>query len=163
MISYRLTGIQDNDVRPGNLLRFGFGAEVPVVPLVHLIGEVDYNVIDGGDFRQPDWAELVTGARFWFGPRSAWGMSVALNTNLNVLINHGVNPNPFGGILGVTYAAWPPAPPPPVVVPAPAEPVVEEKVEAPRSSRLRPPRSPRRDRRRGPPPTRSSSTARARG
>ena len=130
MVSYRLTGIGDNDVRPGNLLRFGFGAEVPIA-FVHLIGEIDYNVIDGGDFSQPDWAELVTGARFWFGSGSAWGMTVALNTNLNVLINHGVNPNPFGGILGVTYAAWPPAPPPPVVVPAPAEPVVEEKVAAP--------------------------------
>jgi OOP family OmpA-OmpF porin len=129
MVSYRLTGIQDGDIRPGNLLRFGFGAEVPIVPLVHLIGEVDYNVIDGGDFSQPDWAELVTGARFWFG-QSGWGLSVALNTNLSVLFSHGVNPNPFGGILGVTYAAWPPAPPPPVVVPAAAEPVVEEKVAA---------------------------------
>ena len=47
----------------------------------------------------------MTGARFWFGPSSAWGMTVALNTNLNVLFNHGVNPNPFGGILGVTLAA----------------------------------------------------------
>ena len=130
MVSYRLTGIGDNDVRPGNLLRFGFGAEVPIA-FVHLIGEIDYNVIDGGDFSQPDWAELVTGARFWFGKGSPWGITVALNTNLNVLVNHGVNPNPFGGIVGVTYAAWPPPPPTPIVVPAPAEPVVEEKVSAP--------------------------------
>jgi len=130
MVSYRLTGIGDNDVRPGNLLRFGFGAEVPIA-FVHLIGEIDYNVIDGGDFSQPDWAEFVTGARFWFGQGSPWGITVALNTNLNVLVNHGVNPNPFGGIVGITYAAWPPPPPAPIVVPAPAEPVVEEKIAAP--------------------------------
>ncbi len=137
MVSYRLTGIGDNDVRPGNLLRFGFGAEVPIA-FVHLIGEIDYNVIDGGDFSQPDWAEFVTGARFWFGQGSPWGITVALNTNLNVLVNHGVNPNPFGGIVGITYAAWPPPPPTPVVVPAPAEPVVEEKIAAAGGRRGRP-------------------------
>jgi outer membrane protein OmpA-like peptidoglycan-associated protein len=130
MISYTLTGFQDNDVRPGNLLRFGFGAEVPVTPLIHVIGEAYYNVLDGGDNPEPDWGSLVTGARIWFG-HTGWALSVALNTNLSMLFAHGINPNPFGGILGVTYAAWPPAPPPPVVVPAPAEPVVEETAAAP--------------------------------
>ena len=51
-----------------------------------------------------------------------------------MLFDHGINPNPFGGFLGVTYAAWPPAPPPPVVVPAPAEPVVESSSRRPRRS-----------------------------
>ena len=130
MVSYTLAGIQNDDVRPGNLLRFGLGAEVPVNPLIHLIAEANYNVIDGGDNPAPDWGSLVAGARVWFG-HSGWALSAALNTNLSMLFSHGINPNPFGGVLGVTYAAWPPAPPPPVVVPAAAEPVVEEKVAAP--------------------------------
>ncbi len=130
MVSYTLAGIQDNDVRPGNLLRFGFGAEAPITPLIHIIGEAYYNVLDGGDNPEPDWGSLVGGARIWFG-HTGWALSVALNTNLSMLFSHGFNPNPFGGILGVTYAAWPPAPPPPVVVPAAAEAVVEEKVAAP--------------------------------
>ncbi len=68
---------------------------------------------------------LNGGARLWFG-RSGWALSGAFGTNLTMLFSNGVNPNPFGGVLGVTYAAWPPAPPPPVVVPAP-----EAVVEAP--------------------------------
>jgi OOP family OmpA-OmpF porin len=48
-----------------------------------------------------------------------------------MLFSQGVNPNPFGGVLGVTYAAWPPAPPPPVVVPAPEAVVEQRVVEAP--------------------------------
>ena len=36
-----------------------------------------------------------------------------------MLFKHGFDPAPLGGVIGVTYAAWPPAPPPPVVVPAP--------------------------------------------
>ena len=73
---------------------------------------------------------LNAGARFWIGQHRLGGLTAPLNTNLDMLFNHGINPNPFGGIIGVTYAAWPPPPPPPVVVPAPAEPVVEEKTRA---------------------------------
>jgi outer membrane protein OmpA-like peptidoglycan-associated protein len=124
MVSYTLVGIQDNDIRPANLLRFGFGAEVPVVPLIHVIGEVVYNVTDGGDRPEPDYAVLNSGVRVWIG-HTGWAVSTALSTNLSMLFDHGINPNPFGGIIGVTYAAWPPAPPPPIVVPAAAEPVVE--------------------------------------
>jgi outer membrane protein OmpA-like peptidoglycan-associated protein len=130
MVSYTLAGIRDNDVRPPNLLRFGFGAEVPVVPLIHLIFESYYNVLDGGDRPEPDYATLNAGARIWFG-HSGWALSAALNMNLNMLFDHGINPNPFGGILGLTYAAWPPAPPPPVVVPAPEAVVVEPPPPAP--------------------------------
>ncbi len=124
MVSYTLVGQPSADVRIPNKLVFGFGAEVPV-SIIHLIGEVYYTVPDGGDRPEPAWATLNTGARIWFG-KSGWGVSGALSTNLNILFDHGVNPNPFGGILGFTYAAWPPAPPPPVVIPAAAEPVVEQ-------------------------------------
>ncbi len=147
LVSYQLSG-QPNDAnlpRVPNILRFGLGAEVPVAPVVHVIGEAIYNVFDGGDFPEPDYAVLNAGARFWFG-HSGWAASVALSTNLNILFAHGVNPNPFGGILGFTYAAWPPAPPPPVVVPAPAEPVVEEKrveIPAPAAPAPAPPPPPR--------------------
>ena len=82
-----------------------------------------YNVYDGGDFPANDYAQLNGGARLWFG-RSGWALSGALGTNLTMLFSDGTSQNPFGGVLGVTYAAWPPEPPPPVVVPAP-EPVVE--------------------------------------
>jgi OOP family OmpA-OmpF porin len=123
LVSYTLSGDQDNDVRVPNLLRFGFGAEVPIAPIVHFIGELYYNVPDGGDFPEPDWAMMNAGARIWFG-QTGWAMSAAFSSNMTMLFTHGINPNPFGGILGITYAAWPPAPPPPVVVPAP-EPIVE--------------------------------------
>ena len=58
-----------------------------------------------------------------------------------MLVRHGNNPQPWGGILGVSYAAWPPEPPPPVVVPQ-AEPVVEQKtvVEATPAPAPPPPR-----------------------
>jgi outer membrane protein OmpA-like peptidoglycan-associated protein len=59
-----------------------------------------------------------------------------------MLFSNGINPNPFGGVLGVTYAAWPPAPPPPVVVPAP-EPVVETPAPAPAPVSPAPPPPPR--------------------
>ena len=51
---------------------------------------------------------------------------------MDLLFKHGNNPTPFGGIVGITYAAWPPPPPPPVVVPppAPATPVVVEESKA---------------------------------
>ena len=123
LISYTMSGEQDNDVRVPNLLRFGFGAAIPVTNIIQVIAETYYNVLDGGDNPEPDYAMLNGGARIWFG-QTGWALSAAFSSNLTMLVNHGVNPNPFGGILGITYAAWPPAPPPPVVVPAP-EPVVE--------------------------------------
>ena len=123
LISYTMSGEQDNDVRVPNLLRFGFGAAIPVTNIIQVIAETYYNVLDGGDNPEPDYAMLNGGARIWFG-QTGWALSAAFSSNLTMLVNHGVNPNPFGGILGITYAAWPPEPPPPVVVPAP-EPVVE--------------------------------------
>jgi outer membrane protein OmpA-like peptidoglycan-associated protein len=130
MVSYTLSGGQDDPTNPddtlrvANIVKFGVGATIPVgTPLVQVIIETLYNVYDGGDFPQNDYAQLNGGARIWFG-HSGWALSGALGTNLTMLFSNGINPNPFGGILGITYAAWPPAPPPPVVVPAP-EPVVE--------------------------------------
>ena len=63
---------------------------------------------------------------------------------MDMLINHGNNPAPWGGILGVSYAAWPPAPPPPVVVPQ-SEPIEEQPrpVEAAPAPVPPPPPSPR--------------------
>ena len=69
---------------------------------------------------------MLNGGRpLWIAPTGLGRVAAALGTNIDMLFKHGFDPVPFGGILGVTYAAWPPAPPPPVVVPAP-EPVVEE-------------------------------------
>ncbi|HTD51902.1 MAG TPA: OmpA family protein, partial [Thermoanaerobaculia bacterium] len=43
---------------------------------------------------------------------------------------HGFSPTPVAGIVGITYAAWPPQPPPPIVIPPPTPvAVVEEKAE----------------------------------
>ncbi len=143
--SYTLVGQPtDVDVRLPNLLRFGFGAEVPVLDIIHIIGEINYNVFDGGDRPEPNYATLNGGARIWFG-HTGWAFAAALTTNLNMLFDHGVNPNPFGGIMGFTYAAWPPAPPAPVVVPAPAaEPIVEERTAAaPAATAPAPPPPPR--------------------
>jgi outer membrane protein OmpA-like peptidoglycan-associated protein len=126
LVSYQLSGEQDNDVRVPNLLKFGFGVDVPVAPLIHVLGEVNYNVLDGGDYPEPDYATLIGGARIWFG-HSGWALTAGFSTNLTMLASNGTSQNPFGGLLGITYAAWPPAPPPPVVVPAP-EPVVEQRV-----------------------------------
>jgi outer membrane protein OmpA-like peptidoglycan-associated protein len=131
MVSYTLAGQPtDVDVRVPNTLRFGFGAEVPVMPIVHVIAEAYYNVLDGGDLHEPDYGVMNLGARIWIG-HTGWAVSTALSTNMSMLFDHGINPNPFGGILGITYAAWPPAPPPPVVVPAAAEPIVESPAAAP--------------------------------
>ena len=131
MVSYQLSGQPtDVDVRVPNILRFGIGAEIPVMPIVHVILEGLYNVYDGGDFHEPDYGVLNAGARVWIG-HTGWAVTGALSTNLSMAFDHGINPNPFGGVVGVTYAAWPPAPPPPVVVPAAAEPVVEQPAPAP--------------------------------
>ena len=123
MISYTLAGKHDQDIRPSNDLRFGFGVDVPVMPMLHVIAEIDRHVMDGGDNPEPDYSMLNLGARFWIA-HTGWAVSGALNTNVDMLFKHGWDPAPFGGVVGITYAAWPPAPPPPVVVP-PAETVVE--------------------------------------
>ena len=150
MVSYTLSGGQDDPVNPddtirvANLVKFGVGATIPIgSPMFEVIIEALYNAYDGGDFPQNDYAQLNGGARFWFG-HSGWAISGGLGTNLTMLFSNGINPNPFGGVLGVTYAAWPPAPPPPVVVPAP-EPVVEAPIApapAPPVSQAPPPPRP---------------------
>jgi outer membrane protein OmpA-like peptidoglycan-associated protein len=127
MVSYTLVGKHDEDIRPPNDLRFGVGVEVPIVPFFHFIVELDRHVLDGGDRPEPDYSMLALGGRFWIGT-TGWAVSTAVNSNMDMLVRHGFSPVPIGGILGLTYAAWPPAPPPPVVVPAP-EPVVEQRRE----------------------------------
>ncbi len=124
MISYTMSGKHDEDIRPANELRFGVGVEVPVLPIVHVIVELDRNVLDGGDRPEPDYSMLTGGARIWIA-QTGWAVSTGFSTNLDMVFKHGWDPAPFGGVLGITYAAWPPAPPPPVIVPAP-EPVTEE-------------------------------------
>jgi len=148
MVSYTLSGSQNgptqtsDQIRVANKVKFGVGATIPVgTPMIQVIIETLYNVYDGGDFPQNDYAELNGGARLWFG-HSGWALSGALGTNLSMLFTNGTAQNPFGGILGVTYAAWPPAPPPPVVVPAP-EPVVETPPPAPAPMAPAPPPPPR--------------------
>jgi outer membrane protein OmpA-like peptidoglycan-associated protein len=130
MVSYTMVGNHDQDVRPPNDLRMGVGVDIPVAPFLHVITEVDRHVLDGGDRPEPDYSMMNVGARFWLG-HSGVAVSAALNANLDILVRHGFGPNPLGGLVGVTYAAWPPAPPPPVVVPAAAEAVVERREEAP--------------------------------
>ena len=124
MISYTLVGEQNFDIRPPNDLRFGVGLDIPVAPIANVIIEIDRHILDGGDRPEPDYSMLVLGGRFWIG-QTGWAVNGGLNVNMYMLINHGNNPAPWGGILGISYAAWPPAPPPPVVVPQP-EPVVEQ-------------------------------------
>ena len=130
IVSYQLSGRHDNDVRVANRLRFGAGVEVPIVPFLHIIGELDRTIFDGGDFPEENYSQLTAGARFYIG-HTGWAVSAGLNANVDLLIKHGFSPSPVGGIVGVSYAAWPPPPPPPVVVPAPppAPPIVEQKTE----------------------------------
>jgi outer membrane protein OmpA-like peptidoglycan-associated protein len=131
MISYQLSGRHDQDIRVANILRFGVGVDVPVLPILHVIGEVDRTIYDGGDLPGEPSSLLTTGARFYIA-RTGWSVSGALNANLDLLFKHGFSPSPLGGLIGVAYAAWPPLPPPPVVIPAPAPSapiVVEEKTE----------------------------------
>jgi outer membrane protein OmpA-like peptidoglycan-associated protein len=124
VVSYTLAGKHDEDIRPSNDLRLGFGVDVPVMPFLHVIAELDRHVLDGGDNPEDDYSMLNLGGRFWIA-HTGWAVSGALNTNVDMLFKHGNDPSPFGGVVGITYAAWPPAPPPPVVVP-PAEAVVEQ-------------------------------------
>src|SRR6185369_12251916 len=130
VVSYQLSSRHDEDIRVANRLRFGTGVDVPVAPFLHVIGELDRTIMDGGDFPEENYSMLTTGVRFFFG-RSGFAVSAALNANVDMLVKHGFSPSPIGGIVGLTYAAWPPPPPPPVVVPAPPPeaPVVEQKTE----------------------------------
>jgi outer membrane protein OmpA-like peptidoglycan-associated protein len=150
MVSYTLMGRHDADVRVANRLRFGLGVDLPVMPMLHVITELDRTNYDGGDFPEENHSMLVTGARFYVG-RTGWAVSGALNANVDLLVKHGFSPSPLGGILGVTYAAWPPLPPAAVVVPAPAPvpaAVVEEKVETttPPAPQAPPPPAPKQTR-----------------
>ena len=150
MISYTLMGRHDADIRVANRLRFGVGVDLPVLPILHVITELDRTTFDGGDFPEENRSMLVTGARFFIG-RTGWAVSGALNANVDLLVKHGFSPSPIGGIVGVTYAAWPPLPPPAVVVPAPAPvpaAVVEEKAEAapPAPAQAPPPPTPKQTR-----------------
>ncbi|MEP6767156.1 MAG: OmpA family protein [Acidobacteriota bacterium] len=132
MLSYQLSGRHDNDIRVPNKFRAGVGVEVPVLPYLHVIGEIDRTTFDGGDLPEEPYSLLTTGARFYFG-RTGWAVNAALNANLDMLFRKGFSPNPVGGLIGITYAAWPPLPPPPVVMPAPAPAapmVMEEKTES---------------------------------
>jgi outer membrane protein OmpA-like peptidoglycan-associated protein len=143
--SYQLSGKHDNDIRVANVFRVAFGVDVPLVPFLHLIGEIDRTVPDGGDLPPDSYSMLTAGARFYFG-HSGLAVSGAINANMDQLFKHGFSPSPVGGLIGVTYAAWPPEPPPPVVVPppAPAAAVVEETEQVP--AQVPPPTAP-------PPPT----------
>jgi outer membrane protein OmpA-like peptidoglycan-associated protein len=131
MVSYQLSGRHDQDIRVSNLLRVGVGVDLPVMPILHVIAELDRNIYDGGDLPAEPYSLLTTGARFYVG-RTGWSVSGAINANLDMLFKHGFSPAPIGGLIGVSYAAWPPLPPPPVVIPAPAPSapiVIEEKTE----------------------------------
>jgi outer membrane protein OmpA-like peptidoglycan-associated protein len=130
VVSYQLSSRHDQDIRVANRLRFAAGVDVPIVPFLHLIGELDRTIMDGGDFPEENVSILTTGVRFFIG-RSGFAVSAALNANVDMLVRHGFSPSPIGGIVGLTYAAWPPPPPPPVVVPAPPPeaPGVEQRTE----------------------------------
>ena len=135
--SYQLSGRHDNDLRVANRLRFAAGVEVPFVPWFHGIAELDRTIFDGGDYPEENYSALNLGGRFYIG-RSGWAISAALTSNVDMMIKHGFSPSPLGGIVGVTYAAWPPLPPPPVVVPPPppsAPVVIEQKTEVVTPSR----------------------------
>ena len=100
MVSYTLSGSQNgptqtsDEIRVANIVKFGVGATIPVgTPMIQVIIETLYNVYDGGDFPQHDYAELNGGARLWFG-HSGWAVSGALSTNLTMLFNHGTDPEP---------------------------------------------------------------------
>lgn len=148
MVSYTLMGRHDLDIRVANRLRFGVGVDIPVMPMLHVITEVDRTTFDGGDFPEENYSMLVSGARFFIA-RTGWAVSGALNANVDMLVKHGFSPSPIGGIVGVTYAAWPPLPPPPVVVPAPAPvpaAVEEEKAPAAPAAQAPPPPTPKQTR-----------------
>jgi OmpA-OmpF porin, OOP family len=127
MGSYTLAGRHDQDIRTSNRFRLGVGVDVPLVPFIHLIGELDRNILDGGDFPEEDYSLFYAGARFWLG-HSGVAISAALNANVDQIVQAGWGPAPVGGLVGITYTPWPPPPPPPLVVPPPPPPPVVEEV-----------------------------------
>jgi outer membrane protein OmpA-like peptidoglycan-associated protein len=130
MGSYTLAGRHDEDIRPSNRLRLGVGVDVPIIPFLHLIGELDRNILDGGDFPEEDYSMFYAGARFWLA-HTGFAISAALNLNVDQVVQAGWGPAPVGGLVGITYTPWPPPPPPPVVVPPPPPPPVVEEVPIP--------------------------------
>lgn len=152
LVSYQISGAHDNDIQVSNILRFGLGVDVPIAPYLHVIGEIDRNILERGDNPQPSYSMFAAGIRYFIG-RSGFAVSAAVNANLDMLIKNGFTPSPVGGLVGLSYVAWPPLPSPPVVVPPPAPapapppPPVEEKTEAaPAPAPAPPPTAP-------PPPT----------
>ncbi|HET7452868.1 MAG TPA: OmpA family protein [Thermoanaerobaculia bacterium] len=136
-VDYTLSGRRstDPDVRVPNHLRFAFGTDVPFGP-VHWISELDRNIYDNAsisegspDIKTPDWSYFATGVRIFFG-HSGWGMSAALNANVDQLVRHGFSPTPVGGIIGVHYAPFPAPPPPPRPLPPPAAAATTEETTA---------------------------------
>ena len=129
MLSYQLSGRHDFDVRAANRFRAGLGVDFVLFEFLHIIGELDRTILDGGDFPEEDYSFLNSGVRFWLG-HTGLAFSAAINANLDMLFHDGFSPSPIGGLIGVAYATWPPPPPPPVIVPppAPAVTVVEETV-----------------------------------
>jgi outer membrane protein OmpA-like peptidoglycan-associated protein len=131
MGSYTLAGRHDQDIRTSNRFRLGAGVDVAIIPMLHLIAELDRNIFDGGDFPEEDYSLFYAGARFWIG-HTGLAISTALNANVDQIVQAGWGPAPIGGLVGITYSPWPPPPPPPVVVPPPPPaPVVEEVVPVP--------------------------------
>lgn len=124
-VDYILSGRRstDPDVRVPNRLRFAVGTDVPLGP-IHWISEIDRNIFDGPDFKQPDYSNFLTGVRVFFG-RSGWAVSAALGANLDQLGRNGFSPSPVGGILGLTYSPFPAPPAPPKPLP-PVQAKVEE-------------------------------------
>jgi outer membrane protein OmpA-like peptidoglycan-associated protein len=118
-ISYILSSSHDDDIRVANRFRAAVGVDVPILPFLHVIGELDRNIYDGGDLPEEPYSNLTGGVRYYIG-RTGWAVNGALTTNIDMIVKHGFSPTPLGGLIGVTYAAWPPLPPPPVVIPAPA-------------------------------------------
>jgi outer membrane protein OmpA-like peptidoglycan-associated protein len=128
MVSYKLAGDHDLDLRAPNELRFALGVDVPVGPTgLHIIGEVDRIIYDGPDFDQPNQSTLLAGARYFLGTTGV-AFSGAIGANLDMIAGEGGDL--FAGLVGVTYSPFPAPPPPPVVMPAPA-PVEQAPVEEP--------------------------------
>ncbi len=94
-----LSGKQDHDIRPPNDLRFGVGVDIPILPILHIIIELDRTILDGGDLPEPDYSMLTVGGRFCIG-HTGWAVSGGVNANLDMLVHHGINPSPLGGIVG---------------------------------------------------------------
>ncbi len=125
-VDYILSGRRstDPDIRVPNHLRFAVGTDVPFGP-VHWISEIDRNILDGPDFKQPDYSILMSGVRFFIG-NSGWAVSAALSANVDQLGRNGFSPSPLGGLLGMSYSPFPAPPAPPRPLPPPPAARVEE-------------------------------------